>query len=125
MRVVLLSVVGVAVPVALALGAYGVSARTFDAETPLVAVERIAEPQSPPPSPTPSHTPTPSATASPDDESGRCSEPEHRDDPECLPGGGEDNSGPGGGNSGSDNSGPGGGDGGSGPGNSGPGGGDD
>jgi uncharacterized membrane protein YgcG len=126
-RVLLLSVVGVTLPVALTLGAYTVSAPSFEAETPLVTVERIAEPQSPPPSPSPSPSPTPSATASPDDKSGRCSEPEHRGDPECLGASGEDNSGPGGGNSGSDsdNSGPGGGTSGSGSGNSGPGGGDD
>jgi hypothetical protein len=125
-RALVFSVVGVALPVALALGAYSVSARSFEVETPLVPVERIAEPQSPLPSPSPSPTPTPSATASPDDKSGRCSELEHRGDPECLAGG-EDNSGPGGGNSGSDsdNSGPGGGSSGSGSDNSGPGGGDD
>ena len=117
-RVILLSILGLILPVGVAMAAFVVSDRSFETEIPLVAVERIAEPQTPPPSPTPAVTPTPSVspvpavTNSPDDRGGRCSEPEHAGDPECVPGGDGDNSGPGGGNSGSGsgNSGPGGGD---------------
>jgi uncharacterized membrane protein YgcG len=124
-RGLLFSVLGLVLPIGVALAAYGVSARSFDTEPPLVTVERIAEPQSPSAtlSPTPSPAtvvaPTPFETGSPDDRGGRCSEPEHIGDPECLSGGDTDNSGPGGGgNSGS-------GSGSSGSGSSGSGGGDD
>ena len=112
LRVLLLSVLGLVLPVGVAMAAFVVSDRSFDAETPLVAVERIAEPQTPPPSPSPTPSPTPSETPSLDDRGGRCSEPEHAGDPECLPGGDGDNSGPGSGNSGrgSSNSGSGSGD---------------
>ena len=110
LRVILLSILGLVLPVGVAMAAFVVSDQSFDAETPLVAVERIAAPQTPSSSPTPSPSPTPSETASPDDRGGRCSEPEHAGDPECLPGAEGDNSGPGSGNSGrgSGNSGPGG-----------------
>ena len=102
----LLSTLGLVLPVAVALGAYAVSARSFDSEAPLVSVERLARPKTPPASPTPTARPTAG-----DDQGGRCSEPEHRDDPECLNGedrsGSGDSSGSGSGDSGSesDNSG--------------------
>jgi hypothetical protein len=135
LRSLLFSILGLVLPIAVALAAYAVSARSFDPEPPSVTIERIAQPQRPSPSPSPSLSPatvpTPLETSSPDDRGGRCSEPEHFGDPECAPGGdSEDNSGPGGGGdsgSGSDNSGPGGsgGNSGSGSDNSGSGGGDD
>jgi hypothetical protein len=128
-KLVALGALGIVVPVALALTAYVVSRTTIGSSGTVPALihtpaqVEVSETQSDsPPSTAPttgrkqgsgggSVTPQPVAT---DDHGGKCSEPEHVNDPSCQSGGG-DSSGKGSGGSGggggddSSNSGPGGG----------------
>lgn len=119
LRILALAVAGVVLPVMLVFSAYLIASGSIGAagnDVPPVPQNRVTEAEA---------TPTEDQL---DDRGGRCSEPEHRNDPECVtetpsdsdnsgPGSGseepeepeEDNSGPGSDNSGpgSDNSGPG------------------
>lgn len=98
---VLFAFLGLALPIGLALGVYAAAGRSLTAASvadPVTVTTRvIAEP---------SPTTTERAEREQDDRSGRCQEPEHRADPECVSGGAteddRDSSG-----SGSDSSGPG------------------
>jgi hypothetical protein len=115
-KVLTLGFLGVAIPVALALTAFLISrstigsAGTVPSITHTPVVQSSASPGEPSASPgqdgkkgsgggtTPATSqPQPTAT---DDNGGRCSEPEHTNDPECS----SDNSGKGGGGGGGDDS---------------------
>ena len=127
MRALVLAVIGLALPVGLALAAYASSAGSL-AATPVVTpiTGQLATPSKQPAPLTTSTQGTSTeetTTTETEDRSGsaRCQEAEHRNDPECVDG--DDNSGSGGGDD--DNSGPGSDNSGSGSDNSGHGGGDD
>jgi hypothetical protein len=109
-KVLALSILGIVVPVVLALSAYLISRSTIGvAGTVPSLTHRPAQTITPTASPTddmggPGESPTPTtgATATPtDDHGGRCSEPEHSSDPSCS----SDSSGKGGGDDSSSHSG--------------------
>jgi hypothetical protein len=109
LKVLALGVAGVVLPVMLVFSAYLIASGSIGAagsDVPPVPQNRVTEAES-----TPAATPTEDRL---DDQGGRCSEPEHRNDPECVTETplDSDNSGPGSGSdepeeSESDNSGPG------------------
>lgn len=120
-RVLLYALLGLALPIGLALGVYASAGRSLTAAAaadPVTVTTRVIAQ----PSTAPTTTESREQREQGDDRSGRCQEPEHQADPECVSGGDDrDSSG-----SGSDNSGPGGGsDDSSGSGSSGSGDGDD
>jgi hypothetical protein len=106
-RVLLYALLGLALPIGLALGVYASAGRSLTAASvadPVTVTTRVIAQ----PSTAPTTTESREEREQGDDRSGRCQEPEHRADPECVSGGesGEDRDSSG---SGSDNSGPGGG----------------
>lgn len=123
-RFVLLVVAGAVLPVALAVAAVlissGVGASTPVAPLPIEAGREdhgstpgeSPSPDQPTPTVSPTSSESPGATPSVDDNGGRCSEPEHSNDPSCTPGSGgsSGDSGKSGGGDDSGSSGPGGGD---------------
>jgi hypothetical protein len=107
-KILALSFLGIMVPVGLAFTAFLISRSTIGSAGTVPSLTHTVgtattlgnEPTAPQPSPTRTEdgkqgsgtggvaTPTPGVTAtSSDDHSGKCSEPEHLNDPECLGGG--------------------------------------
>lgn len=111
-KMVALGIAGVVLPVVLVFSAYVIASGAISAagsDVPPVPQNRVTETTASRP------VATPSETARTDDRGGKCSEPEHQNDPECVsetPSEGPDNSGPGSGpdrpgEEDADNSGPG------------------
>jgi hypothetical protein len=107
-KLISLGVAGIVLPVALVFSAYLIARGSIGpaGTVPPVPQTRVSETPSHSATATPSQSPKEDRTGgAPDDHGGRCSEPEHVNDPSCSSGSsGSDSSGSGSGSSGGDDS---------------------